>query len=154
MINKFTYTITALLLFLLLFSCSTVPQGVDQSWSEAMFFKQAQEAVDDDHLEEALFYYEVFLVRFPESHGRVIAAEYERAILHKKLGAEDLAIQELKLILDKFENSPYVSTFQPRYKLLAQKVLDIMKGRPVEEVDPDKYPARQTASPDGRGERR
>lgn len=150
MINKLIYSITAIATLLLLFSCSTVPQGVDQSWSEAMFFKQAQQAVDNDHLEEALFYYEVFLVRFPESHARVIAAEYERAILHKKLGAKDLAILELKQVLDKFENSPYVSLYQPRYKLLATKVLDILEGRPVEEVDPDKYPARQTPSQNGR----
>ena len=47
-------------------------------------------------LEEALFYYEVFLVRFPESHARVVAAEYERAILHKKLGARDLAIMGIE----------------------------------------------------------
>ena len=67
MINKLIYTVTAAAVFLLLFSCSSVPQGVDQSWTEEMFFKQAQEAVDDDHLEEALFYYEVFLVRFPRA---------------------------------------------------------------------------------------
>ena len=154
MTRKIINTLTVAAVILLLFSCHSVPQGVDQSWSEEMFFKQAQEAVDNDHLEEALFYYEVFLVRFPESHARVVAAEYERAILHKKLGAKDLAIQELTLLLEKYETSSYVSLFQPRYKILAEKVLGILEGRPVEEVDPDKYPARQTPPQDDKKKRR
>jgi len=118
---------------------------VDNEWSEEMFFKQAQDAIDNSRPETALFYYEVFLVRYPEDHARVIAAEYERAILHKKLGAEDLAIQELKKVLYKYENSSYVILYPPRYKVLAEKVLAKLEGRPMEEVDPDKYPARQPA---------
>ncbi len=142
----FIYTFIAVLSFLS-FSCQSTPTAVNQSWSEEMFFKQAQTAVDNNQLSTALFYYEVFLVRFPENHARVIAAEYERAILYKKLGAEDLAIQGLKGVLDSYENSSYVILYPPRYKVLAEKVLAQLEGRPLDPVDPDKYPARQATSP-------
>ncbi|MDC7235486.1 MAG: hypothetical protein PQJ58_19815 [Spirochaetales bacterium] len=146
--KKIIYTFI-LLLALLSMSCESVPSSVNQGWSEEMFFKQAQQAVDNNQLATALFYYEVFLIRFPENHAKVIAAEYERAILHKKLGAEDLAVQGLKKVLDNYENSSYVILYPPRYKVLAEKVLAELEGRPAEEVDPDKYPARQPSSGTG-----
>jgi len=124
-------------------SCESVPKSVDQSWTKEMFFKQAQEAVDNDQLSTALFYYEVFLVRFPEDHAKVIAAEYESAILQKKLGAEDLAINGLKRVLEKYETSTYVILYPPRYKVLAEKVLAELEGQPMDPVDPNKYPPRK-----------
>jgi len=145
--NNFFYTLILMALFM---SCESVPQSVDQTWTEEMFFKQAQEAVDNDLLSTALFYYEVFLVRFPEDHAKVIAAEYETAILHKKLGAEDLAITGLKKVIEKYETSTYVILYPPRYKVLAEKVLAELEGRPADPVDPDKYPARKTAEPPAR----
>ncbi|QEN09495.1 hypothetical protein EXM22_16455 [Oceanispirochaeta crateris] len=146
--KKIIYTI---ILISVLLSCQSVPRGVDPTWSEEMFFKQAQEAVDNNKTATALFYYEVFLIRYPESHARVIAAEYERAILHKKMGAEDLAIQGLKKVLDQYETSSYVILFPPRYRVLAEKVLAELEGKPMEEVDPDKYPARKV--PEGNDSR-
>ena len=140
--NKLFYTLT---LIALLASCESVPQSVDSSWTEEMFFKQAQDAVDNDMLSTALFYYQVFLVRFPEDHAKVIAAEYESAILQKKLGAEDLAIAGLQKVLEKYETSTYVIMYPPRYKVLAEKVLADLEGRPLEAADPEKYPARKTA---------
>lgn len=136
------YTII-LIMTVLSLSCQSVPRGVNQGWSEEMFFKQAQEAIDNSQLSTALFYYEVFLIRFPENHAKVIAAEYERAILHKKLGAEDLAIQGLKKVLESYETSSYVILYPPRYKVLAEKVLAQLEGRPIEDIDLEKYPERK-----------
>lgn len=141
--RKYTIYSIILIMTVLSVSCQSTPKSVSQDWSEEMFFKQAQQAIDNSQLSTALFYYEVFLVRFPESHARVIAAEYERAILHKKLGVEDLAIQELKRVLESYETSSYVILYPPRYKILAEKVLAELEGRPLEPVDLDKYPARK-----------
>ncbi len=140
------YSILLLLLSLIAISCQSTPQNVDPDWTEDQFFKSAQDAIDEGELETALFYYEVFLVRYPEDHAKGIAAEYERALIHKKLGAEDLAMTELEQILDKYENSTYVILYPPRYKILSEKVLAELKGEPLPEVDPNKYPARQTDS--------
>ena len=131
-------------LSLIAISCQTTPQRVDPEWTEDQFFKSAQDAIDEGELETALFYYEVFLVRYPEDHAKGIAAEYERALIHKKLGAEDLAVSEFEQILDKYKNSSYVILYPPRYKILSEKVLANLKGEPLPEVDPNKYPARQT----------
>jgi outer membrane protein assembly factor BamD (BamD/ComL family) len=107
------------------------------------FFKSAQDAVDEGDLETALFYYEVFLVRYPEDHAKGIAAEYERALLHKKLGNKDLAKLEFREILNKYETSTFVILYPSRYKVLSEKVLADLEGEEVPEVDPNKYPARQ-----------
>ncbi len=140
-------TILLILLSLLALSCQTTPQSVDPEWTEDQFFKSAQDAIDEGDLETALFYYEVFLIRYPEDHAKGIAAEYERALIHKKLGQEELAIREFEEILDKYENSTYVILFPPRYQILSEKVLTVLKGEPLPEVDMDKYPARQTTGP-------
>ena len=141
------YSILLLSISLIASSCQTTPHSVDPDWTEDQFFKSAQDAIDEGELETALFYYEVFLVRYPEDHAKGIAAEYERALIHKKLGADDLAIQEFEQILDKYENSTYVILYPPRYKILSEKVLTVLKGEPLPEVDMDKYPARQSDGP-------
>ena len=133
-----------LLTLLLLFSCQTTPRSVDTAWTEDQFFKSAQDSIDEGNLEEALFYYEVFLVRYPEDHAKGIAAEYERALIHKKQGEDETAIREFEEILRKYETSTFVILYPPRYKILAEKVLADLKGEPLPEVDPEKYPARQT----------
>ena len=117
------------------------------------FFKSAQDAVDEGDLETALFYYEVFLVRYPEDHAKGIAAEYERALIHKKLGQDEQAITEFREILNKYENSSYVIHYPNRYKILTEKVLAILEGNELPEVDPDKYPARVIPEGQGQGPR-
>lgn len=139
------YSILLITLLGALSSCRSVPQAVDQDWTVEQFFKSAQDAVDEGNLEAALFYYEVFLVRYPENHSKGIAAEYERALLHKKLGEKDLAAKELREILNKYENSTFVILYPSRYKILTEKVLADLEGTPLPEVDQSKYPARQTA---------
>ncbi len=139
--NILKYSLLLLTISLTFISCTTVPESVDQDWSEDHFFKAAQDAVDDEKLETALFYYEVFLVRYPENHSKGIAAEYERAIIHKKLGQEELAIEEFREILNKYETSTFVILYPNRYKVLSEKVLAVLEGDPLPEVDPESYPS-------------
>jgi len=142
------YSLLLIIASLTLFSCQSIPQSVDQEWTVDQFFKSAQDAIDEGNLKTALFYYEVFLVRYPEDHSKGIAAEYERALIHKKLGNEKLAIAEFKEILNKYETSTFVILYPARYKVLTEKVLAMMEGRPLPEVDPSKYPARKTQAPE------
>ena len=138
-----TYSLLILISTLPLLSCRSTPHSVDQEWTEDQFFKSAQDAVDEGDLETALFYYEVFLVRYPENHGKGIAAEYERALLHKKLGNTELAIAEFREILNKYETSTFVILYPTRYKVLTEKVLAVLEGEELPEVDQSKYPARK-----------
>ena len=63
----------------LFFSCSTVPAQINPDIKEEMFFKNAQEAMDENRYNVALYYYEVYLVRYPENHQKTIGAEYEKS---------------------------------------------------------------------------
>lgn len=137
------YSFTLLIASLALSSCQSTPRSVDQEWTVDQFFKSAQEAIDAGELETALYYYEVFLVRYPENHSKGIAAEYERALLHKKLGQEELAILEFETILEKYQTSTFVILYPSRYKILSEKVLAELLGKPLPEVDMEKYPARE-----------
>ncbi len=135
------------LLSLMIFSCHSLPETVNEDWTAEMFFNQAQEASDEGHYDTALFYYEVFLIRYPEDYPKVMAAKYEKAVLHKRLNDKKRAVAELKEILDIYKTSPMVSLYPPRYQVLAQKVLDGLEGRPVEQRDPNSYPAREVSQP-------
>ena len=76
--------------------------------------------MDEYQYETALFYYEVFLVRFPENHQRDIAAEYERAFINYKMGNYKKSIAEYNEILRKYNESPYAMLYPPRFKQLSE----------------------------------
>ena len=111
------------LFLLILGSCSTVPSQIDNSLTEELFFKNAQAAMELNQYNVALYYYEVYLVRYPENHNKTIAAEYEKALIYYKTRdykySKDLFLQ----ILDKYENSPFALLYQERYKILSEKIL-------------------------------
>ncbi len=112
----------------LLLSCESVPRSVDQGWEGERFFKEANAALDANKLQTALYYYEVFLVRYPEDHSQAIAAEYARALTYSKLGETERAKYELEKILAKYESDPYLAFYPPQYKVLAKNVLTQLKG--------------------------
>ena len=105
---------------ILLVSCAGTRDQISSEWSEEMFFKNAQEAMDENRYKTALYYYEVFLVRYPENRQRVIAAEYERAFIHYKMGDWDTAKAGYEAILRKYDESPYAMLYHPRFRELCQ----------------------------------
>lgn len=111
------------LLLLFLTSCSTVPITMDETMKEELFFKNAQAAMDENQNNVALYYYEVYLVRYPENHNKTIAAEYERALIYYK--TKDYAYSKALFdqILDKYETSPFAMMYPERYKILSEKIL-------------------------------
>ncbi len=120
-----------LLAILIILSCASTPDRVDPSWTEDLFFKQAQDAVELNRLEEALFYYEVFLVRYPEDYRRGIAAEYERAFLLYKMKEYQEALDGMVRVRDAYDTSPYAMIFPTRYRVLADTLIPDIQ----EEVD-------------------
>ena len=120
MIRKILLSIAALLL---IYSCTTFDASLKEDWTEEQFFKTAQQAYDQDHLNEALFYYEVYLLRYPQSYQKGIAAEYERAYIHYKKKNYSLSRAYLKAILDKYDSSPYAYLYPQAYRVLSEEVL-------------------------------
>jgi len=113
-------TTTAVLLIVTLSSCASAPARVNPQWTPEIFFKNAQEAMDEYNYKAALLYYEVFLVRFPENMPRGIAAEYERAFINYKMENYTEASDQYNEILRKFNESPYAMLYPPRFKQLSE----------------------------------
>ncbi|GEM_PF-734812 len=112
--------IKAALLALLLSSCASVPDRVNPQWTKEIFFKNAQEAMDEYRYNTALYYYEVFLVRFHEDQTRSIAAEYERAFINYKIENYKEATAQYNEILRKYNESPYAMLYPPRFEQLSE----------------------------------
>jgi tetratricopeptide (TPR) repeat protein len=113
------YTLLAIL-FVLQVSCASTTGQLNPQWTEDVFFKNAQEAMDENRYETALFYYEVFLVRYPENHQKVIAAEYERAFINYKMGNYKEATRGYDEIILKYDESPYAMLYHPRFHQLSE----------------------------------
>ncbi|MCK5251128.1 MAG: hypothetical protein KAJ98_14245 [Spirochaetaceae bacterium] len=109
-----------LILMVLLVSCASTSSRINVQWTEEMFFKNAQEAMDEYQYKTALYYYEVFLVRYPENHQRVIAAEYERAFINFKMGNYKEASLGYEAIILKYDESPYAMLYHPRFRQLSE----------------------------------
>ncbi len=112
------------ILLLILGSCSSAPDQIDSDLPEEVFFKTAQDAMDEDKYNVALYYYEVYLVRYPELHDRTIAAEYERAFIYYKMKDLSYSKNLFLQILDKYESSPFSAQYPERYRILSEKVLE------------------------------
>lgn len=120
---RFVKIILPLLFVTLFFSCRTVPKEVSQEWEGEDFFVMAQEASDDSAYNVSEYYYQVYIVRYPENHTKIVAAEYEVALIAFKKKKYNDAKFQMEAILEKYKSSPYVAYYDPRYKILAEKII-------------------------------
>jgi tetratricopeptide (TPR) repeat protein len=104
-------------------SCASKPQQIEADWTEETFFKNAQLAMDEYRYKTALFYYNVFLVRYPENLMKVIAAEYELAFLNYKIGNYEESRDGYNEIIRRYEESAYAMMYPPRFLELSKKGL-------------------------------
>lgn len=121
---RFVKIILPLLLVTLFFSCKSIPKQVSQEWEDEDFFVMAQEASDDSAYHVSEYFYQVYIVRYPENHAKIVAAEYEVALIAFKSKKYKNAEFQMKAILEKYRSSPYVAYYDPRYKILAKKILE------------------------------
>ena len=125
--KKLIYRLVALpALLLFLNSCTSVPNEVAIELKEEIFFKNAQDAMDENHYNLALYYYEVYLVRYPEIHNKTIAAEYERALIYYKKKEYEYSKSLFEQVLDKYETSPFAAMYPERYRILSEKILALI----------------------------
>ncbi len=110
-------------LLLTLASCATYNTNLSEDWTEEQFFTKAQQAADRNELSESLFYYEVYLLRYPQNATKGIAAEYERAYIFYQKKNYDQAETYFKAILNKYETSPYSYLYPKAYRVLSEKVM-------------------------------
>lgn len=116
-------TVFMLSVFGLLLSCQSVKLTVDQNWVEENFFVAAQDAADNSNYDQSLFYYQVYMTRYPENFRKVVAARYEIGFMYYKQGRYKRARRELEAVMDIYETSPYVIFLEERYRILSESVL-------------------------------
>ena len=104
----------------ILVACASKMNPVTPSWTPELFFKNAQTAMDDDRYKDAIYYYDVFLVRYPEDWTRMIAVKYEKAFIQFKTGKIKAAEEGYKAIINAYEESPYATLFPPGFKTLSE----------------------------------
>jgi len=122
-----------LIVFISLFfySCATEMAVVGEDWNEEMFFKSAQESFDDDALDQALFYYDVYLLRYPSNIQKGIAAEYEIAYLYYKKGDLEKSQELFQLLLERYEKDSKSYLYPSAYRVLSEKVLTTIEEKIV-----------------------
>lgn len=133
--SKYKLILLPLFLVSLLFSCRSTAPMVGEDWNEEMFFKSAQESFDEDRLDNALFYYDVYLLRYPTNKQKAIAAEYEKAYILYKWEEYDRAERYFNILLERYETDPYAYMYPKAYQVLALKVLEnIQAKREIQEL--------------------
>lgn len=127
--SKYKWLSLPLLIVSLFLSCRSTDPMVGQDWNEEMFFKSAQESFDEDRLDNALFYYDVYLLRYPTNKQKAIAAEYEKAYIFYKWEEYDTAERYFNIILDRYANDPYAYMYPKAYLVLSEKVLEKIQAK-------------------------
>jgi outer membrane protein assembly factor BamD (BamD/ComL family) len=88
-----------ILIILIITSCASGPQEIDDKLNPVELFQLAQEASDNKDFETAVKYYEVFIAKYSDDIQRLVEAEYEIAFITYKQGnpvrAEELLTELL-----------------------------------------------------------
>jgi len=88
----------------------------------------AQEASDRNRYNVALQYYQALQERNPGDEELVCTAEYEIAFIRYKQKKYALARGELEALLQRY-NAPDAEFLPPKFKLLAQKVIEQINAK-------------------------
>jgi outer membrane protein assembly factor BamD (BamD/ComL family) len=109
----------------LLAVCSSVPDEIQEGLTPLEYFQRAQEATDENRYALAIAYYQKFQEQYPEEQypdqrDRNIWAEYEIALLHHKMGKDQIALERFEALLARYEAGETDLPEGPR--ILAEKV--------------------------------
>jgi outer membrane protein assembly factor BamD (BamD/ComL family) len=134
----------ALVLFPVLYACSSGPLVIPQDLTAAELIQRGQEASDRNRYAVSLTYYETILERFPNDLDNVCAAEYEIAFIHYKQKKYPEAKDEFASLLARYD-SPDEELLPPQFKILSTKILAKIEaierlkneGAEEEEEDPE-----------------
>jgi len=121
-ILAFVAILATLSFTLLVTSCQTGPPDIPEGLSQAEMFQRAQEAADSEKWETALAYYNTFLERYPDDRANGVAAQYEIAFIHYKMGRYATSEQEFNALLARYEGDQ-ADQLPAWPRVLSEKVL-------------------------------
>jgi outer membrane protein assembly factor BamD (BamD/ComL family) len=113
-------------LLALLVSCATAPASIPEGLSSKELVQKAQEAMDSSRYEVATAYFQALLERYGSEPDSLCTAEYEIAFIAYKEGRLAEAKEGMEKLLLRYEG-PQGQTLPPRFKILAQKLLEKLK---------------------------
>ncbi|MBN1648117.1 MAG: hypothetical protein JW874_08800 [Spirochaetales bacterium] len=100
----YRYLLLLCLLVFLFFGCSGTPKPIPDGVSPEVLLQMAQESVIKSYNNKhAIYYYNEFIIRFPEEIQKVVEAEYEIAFIHFKQNDFDTSKQEFEAIKAKYQ---------------------------------------------------
>ena len=131
-----SYTVFLCAFGLLLFgltACISIPDSIPADWSEKNYFRKAQDALELDYYDIANYYYDAFIVRYPENLPLIVAAQYEKAFILYKRGQYKEAKAAYEAIIEFYDTEPDSPGLMPRYRRLAEIGLETVDWK--KEVD-------------------
>ncbi len=143
--KRILISITAVSLLILPFfgilaGCATGEVTIEEDTSPEQIFQKAQEALDDNHYEEAVQYYTYFLENYPDDTSRVVAAKYELAFINYKQENLEEAQTGFKEVLS-YYSAPSQAQMLPEWpKVLAQDFLAKLKTKETQEETQEANP--------------
>ena len=84
-------------------ACSTTSETLPEDISSYKLFRLAQDAYSNFRYAQAIEYYELIIMRFPDDRESVISAQYELALIHYKSGNKQLATEGFSSLLAEYQ---------------------------------------------------
>ena len=134
-------TISAFLLSVSFFSCSTLPKDIDEDLTASQLIQRGQDAAALKKYRTAEAYYNKVVERFGTDQKRYVEAKYEIANMNRKRKKYTPAYNGFQEIISIYENAPY-GMLPPAYKKLAKIELAKIPESAVKQAEKDNEAAR------------
>jgi tetratricopeptide (TPR) repeat protein len=118
----------ALALFILS-GCSSGPPIIPTDLSVLQFFQRAQEEAESEDWEDALYYYQTYIDRYPDDLPNIMMARYEIAFINYKQEKYQEAIAGFEEILDFYENTTLPLDFPLWPRVLSRKMIESIEKK-------------------------
>jgi outer membrane protein assembly factor BamD (BamD/ComL family) len=117
----FSFVTIVIGLLLLLTSCATKVDPLTENLSLEGYFQKGMEAMDKNHYDVALHYYQAVAEKFPEDINGKLWASYEIAFIYHKMHQDEKALQLLNQLIELYKQND--KNDYPRAPLiLAEKI--------------------------------
>ncbi len=134
-------TISAFLISVSFFSCSTLPKDIDEDLTASQLIQRGQDAAAIKKYRAAEAYYSKVIERFGTDQKRYVEAKYEIANMNRKRKKYTPAYNGFQEIITIYENAPY-GMLPPAYRKLAEIELAKIPESAVKQAEKDNEAAR------------
>ena len=109
--------------------CSSGPPVVPDELTPLQFFQRAQEESENANWDNAIYYYQTFLDRFPDDLENCAAARYEIAFIHYKKGDYEKALAGFQEVVDFYDTPNLPATFLLWPRAMSLKLIKVVEGK-------------------------